>query len=166
LKIINKIAEIVEDDIKRYDDYQKTDHYLKKMPINMGGQYEDAYYFFQFARYKAGLDACQAAINASISQLSEQEMEMLREPFPIMLVTTLPWQIRGTDAVLHFDGPLALGKDIPFMFVPEAKVLYVEEWVKLHVPGKKKPQVLALEELTEHFLALEELTEHLANKSL
>jgi hypothetical protein len=39
-----------------------------------------------------------------------------------------------------------VGKDIPYMFVPENKIDYVTNWVDQHVPGKKKPAVVSIEQ--------------------
>ena len=103
----------------------------------------------RLADYLTALKIIRAALDQPISCISEDARKILNNPFPIMFAITLPlYRFEESNGEVNFNGPLMLGKDIPYVFVPADRINYVQQWVLANVPGKKKPEVRGIEKFS------------------
>lgn len=141
----------ITEDLAQWEAFETSEVYKTHMPEHLGGTWYDNYYEIKYKSYKQALVNCIAAFDAPVVPIFGAHAEIVRSPFPILFATTVPWRtIPSQDfghllRELHYSGPLSLGKDIPYVFVPAEHIEQVQVWVADNVFGKKKPVVLAID---------------------
>ena len=145
-ELLNPLRTIIERDLADFESFKKTEKYLTQMPPEFGGTHRDRYYAMSYSRYSSGLELCMSAFDQEVEPVSQMSLQILNDPFPILFAATLPWHRSNECREVNFSGPLMLGKDLPYIFVPQDKIDFLRGWVDLHVPGKKKPAIKSIEE--------------------
>jgi hypothetical protein len=130
--------------------FKQTNAFKLHMPESRGGQWPDAYYARIADAYEAGLDFLLEVIETPLTPLEEHLHALIHKPFDILFEINVPCMQHAEASEFNYYGPLGLGREVGKVYVPSAHVDWVSDWVKKHVPGRKKPEVLALETLLEH----------------
>ena len=138
----------VESDAALLAEYAQSDLYKKQLPKQLGGMHHDYYYINKYKTFKEAMDDSLKAFTQEIRGVAASSA-LLQNPFPILFATSLPCQKTGRAVEVAFAGPLALGEGIPYIFVPDDKVLIMQEWINSNVIGSTKPQVLATTAIDE-----------------
>lgn len=150
--IKDDLTRFLTEELELYNAFYQTPYAKSQLPKRLGGNWHDEYNSARYIAYEQALKACLSAIHDPVMQVTQADLAILANPFPIIFGSKYPWEsVNYDNEELFYRGPISLGNGISHLIVPSDRVEYMQDWVKRNVKNEQLPTVLSFEEFHEQY---------------